>query len=121
MFCLVSRLILAMLIIMALASPAQAHKPTIIVYASNGWIYTECCFKNGLPASNCKIELREARSQDLLRIGTTNEEGQWSFSISQLPQRIRDNKIDLLFTMHAGIGHKAKVRMPAAQYLAAGS
>ena len=92
-------LIFLFLIIMVVNIPVLAHKVNIFAYIEGDRIYTESYFNDGKKCIDSKIEVFNEQGDKLLE-GLTDEEGKFSFEISQ--------EGDLKIVLTARMGHRAE-------------
>ena len=90
-------LCLAGIAVVALLTPAGAHKVNVFAYAEGSTIHTESYFPDGRPVEGGIIEVYDQSKNKLLE-GKTDREGKFSFTIPK--------KEDLTIVIIAGMGHK---------------
>lgn len=85
---------------------AHAHKVNMFAYPEGANIYVEGFFSDGKTAKNSVVTVFDAkdRNKELLS-GTTNDEGQFSFPISQ--------KTSMRIVLNAGMGHQTEYLLAA--------
>ena len=84
-------------VLLASATPVQAHKVTIFAWVEAGQVHTESKFGGGKRVKNGKIEAFDHQNQ-IVHTGTTDQQGYHSFGV---PAGAKQLKIVLI----AGMGH----------------
>ncbi len=96
------------------AGLAHAHRVFIYAYAQDGRIYTESGFGKDRPVVKGTVEIRNAKTGELLLSCEPDVAGKCDFAI---PRAAREGRMDLAFTVFAGEGHQGGWRMAADEYL----
>lgn len=101
-----TRLSLFVLILLcATTLSAHAHKVNIFAYVEGDFIHTQSGFSKSRRVQGGTVSVIDAASKDVLLTGTTDKNGDLSFAI---PQRARDERLDLLLVLDATQGHRAE-------------
>ena len=97
---------LMIIFILALISPAQAHKVNLFAYAERGVVHVEGYFVDGTPSRNSRIV---AYSQDggVVAEGSTDSEGRYSFPVSRSE--------NLRIVLEASMGHQNEILLTASE------
>lgn len=95
-------------------TPADAHKVNVFAYAEGGTITGETSFSGGRPAQNAEISVQDRATGAVLLQTRSDSRGTFSFPI---PDRARDERLDLLIVVLAGEGHRNDWLLTAEDYL----
>ena len=106
--------LLALLVLVCLATPALAHRVLVFAYAEGDTIHTESKFVPNDPVRQGKILVLDAGTGKELLTGTTDELGKFSFKI---PPAAAANKMDLRIVIEAAMGHRGEWLLKAGSYL----
>jgi nickel transport protein len=90
-------LLLGVLMLVGLTTPAWAHKVNLFAYVEGGTVYTESYFVDGRKVEGGAIEVLDGGGRRILA-GTTDSQGLFSFPLP--------TKEDLTIVIEAGMGHK---------------
>lgn len=104
--------ILAVILLLAVAVPAQGHRMRVFAYESQGMIVAETAFGSGRPAKNVAIQVEDPAGA-ILFTGTTDEEGIIQFPT---PPAAVEQKKNLLIIADAGGGHRGTWLLTAAEF-----
>ena len=104
----------ALILILLTSLPAQAHKVRIFAWEEGGTIKTEAKFSGGKPARNSTVTVTDENGNIEILQGKTDDKGTFSFPI---PQKAKDNQLNLKITINSGDGHKNSWLLNAEDYL----
>jgi nickel transport protein len=107
-------LIVPIILLIFSISSAQAHKVRIFAWEEGGQIKTEAKFSGSKPARNSTITVTARDSGEEILKGKTDEKGIFSFPV---PQKAKDNLLNLKITVDSGDGHKNSWLLNAEDYL----
>ncbi|MFP3983173.1 MAG: hypothetical protein ACLFV2_05725 [Desulfurivibrionaceae bacterium] len=107
LFCCLTLLVFA-------AFNVQAHGVRVFAWSEGDKIRVETAFRGGNPARQAEITVRDEKSGDKLISGLTDDLGVFRFSI---PDRARQEGMDLKITADCGPGHKGHWLLKAEEYL----
>jgi len=85
---------------------ADAHRVILFAWVEGETVYVESKFNGGKKVKAGKIIVSDPHGYELVK-GTTNEKGEFSFTIPQ--------KTDLKIVLLAGEGHRAEWTLPLAE------
>jgi nickel transport protein len=106
--------ILAILSVLATASPALAHRMMVFAFAEGDTIHTESKFVPDTPVRQGQVQVLEQKTGQVLLTGATDDKGKFSFTI---PAEAAAQKMDLKIVVEAGMGHRGEWLIKAASYL----
>jgi nickel transport protein len=98
--------IFLLVVILASASHALAHRVILFAYTEGDRVFTESYFSDGKKCQNSRIEVFDTFGNKLLE-GKTDKKGQFSFK----PPK----KTDLRIVLTASMGHKDEYIIPAGE------
>jgi nickel transport protein len=93
------------LIILACASPALAHRVVIFAFTEGNTVHTESKFMPNTPVKQGKIMVMDAKTGKELLTGQTDDQGKFSFP---LPAEAAAQKMDLKIVVEAAMGHRGE-------------
>lgn len=94
-------------------SPAWAHKVILNAWIEGNLLVTETGFGDGTFARGAKIIATDAATGEIVLDGTADDDGLFE---ARLPPEARDRGNDLRVVADAGAGHRAEVRIAAAEW-----
>jgi nickel transport protein len=100
--------------LLALASPASAHRVLVIAFAEGDTIYTESKFVGSGPVQKGQVQVLDKAGGKVLVNGATDEQGKFSFKIP--PEAVAE-RLDLLIIVGASLGHQGEWLLKADSYL----
>ncbi|MEE4315061.1 MAG: hypothetical protein V2J11_11215 [Desulfofustis sp.] len=103
-----------LLLCLVITTPGNAHKVNVFAYAESGTIIGETSFSGGRPAQNAEISVQDRATGAVLLQARSDGQGTFSFPI---PDRARDERLDLLIIVHAGEGHRNEWLLTTEDYL----
>jgi nickel transport protein len=97
---------LMIILVLAMSSPAQAHKVNLFAYAERGVVHVEGYFVDGAPSRDSRIV---AYSPDggVVAEGRTDAEGRYSFPVNR--------NENLRIVLEASMGHRNEILLTAAE------
>lgn len=110
-----ARIILFMLICLSLATIAHAHRVNIFAWVEGDRIFTESSYPSGNKAQGAKVSATSAKTGELFAEGETNKNGLFVFPV---PAKAREQKTNIVLTLHAGEGHANTWEVLASEFLA---
>ena len=105
--------LLSLLVLIAFATPALAHRVIIFAYTEGDTVHTESKFMPNTPVAHGKIIVQDAKTGKQLLTGDTDAQGKFSFTI---PAEAKSQKMDLKIIIEAGLGHRGEWLLKADQY-----
>ncbi|MCB2218247.1 hypothetical protein [Desulfofustis glycolicus] len=103
-----------LLLCLVITTPVNAHKVNVFAYVEAGTIIGETSFSGGRPAQNAEILVQDRATGAVLLQTRSDSQGTFSFSV---PDRARDERLDLLIVVRAGEGHRNEWLLTAEDYL----
>ncbi len=98
------RKLILQVLILIWVSKGYAHKVNVFAWIEGNKVFCEAYYTDGSKVKIGKIEVFKKNGTKLLE-GKTNEEGIFSFKVPE--------KTNLKIVLHAGIGHRAEIEIPA--------
>lgn len=103
----------ALAVTLCLSAASQAHKVNIFAYVDGDTVVTDSGYSRSKRVSGGDVEVYDAASGDLLLSGKTDADGKYSF---QIPEKARQQGMDLRLLLKAGVGHQAEWVVKAEEY-----
>ncbi len=103
---LITPLFLLICLVLLLPLQAQAHRVNVFAWVEEGTVHTQSKFAGGTKVNKGTIEVYDDNARLLLN-GTTNENGEFSFTIPQ--------KTALKVVLIATMGHRAEWDIPLSE------
>jgi nickel transport protein len=100
--------------LIALASPALAHRVVVFGFAQGDTIHTESTFVGSGAVQKGEVRVQDKASGKVLLTGATDEQGKFSFKI---PPEAVSGRLDLLIIVGASLGHQGEWLLKADSYL----
>ncbi len=96
------------------ASPAVAHRVLVYAYADGDILHTESKFVGSGAVQQGQVQILDQKTGRTLLSGTTDDQGKFSCKI---PTEIAAQRLDLLITVEASMGHRGEWQLKAESYL----
>ncbi|GAU08867.1 hypothetical protein [Desulfoplanes formicivorans] len=96
------------------SSLAHAHRVGVFCWVEGNRLHTQSKFQPGGPVNGGRLQMVVPATGEVLATGTTDPEGQYTFRI---PDRARQQHLDLRVLLMAGTGHKGQWDVPATEYV----
>jgi nickel transport protein len=109
---------LAILMVLASAPPAWAHRVLVFAYVEGNNLFVESKLVPDTPVKEGKVIISDKQSGQVLASGQTDTQGKFS---CPLPPEAAAKRADLLIVVEAGMGHKGEWLLKADKYLPAGA
>jgi len=103
------------LILLLLPLQAHAHKIHVFAWVSGNTVTVESGFSGSRPLVKGTVNIKNAKTEELLVEGTGDSKGIFHFEI---PASVKETSADMLITVTGGEGHQSEWLIPAAEYLA---
>ncbi|MBI4642174.1 MAG: hypothetical protein HY790_05165 [Deltaproteobacteria bacterium] len=100
--------------VLALTTPAQAHRVLVFAYAEGDTIHTEGKFVPNNPVRQGQVQVLEQKTGKILVTGKTDDQGKYAFKI---PAAAAAQKMDLKIVIVAAMGHQGEWLLKASSYL----
>ncbi|MEZ0575625.1 hypothetical protein [Halodesulfovibrio aestuarii] len=104
---------LALIITCVLTTSAFAHRVNIFAWAEGTTIHTESFFSSGNKAQNCAVTATDKKTGKTVAKGTTDTNGEWSFTLSADAIKAKD---PIIIALDAGQGHAGAWTLEAEDY-----
>ncbi len=108
------QVLLLILVLGALATPARAHRILVFAYAEGDAIHIESKFVPATPVRQGKVMVMLEKSGQVLLTGQTDDQGKFTFKI---PSEAAAQKLDLKIVVEAAMGHRGEWLLKADSYL----
>jgi len=109
---------IAMTAMLSMVSVSEAHKVNIFAYVDGNSIVTDSGYSRSRRVHDGVVEVYDAGTGELLLSGRTDQKGMFSFAI---PERARQENMNLRLLLKAGEGHQAQWVVKAEEFGAAGA
>lgn len=106
-----------LVLVLATAAPAWAHRVLVFAFAEGGNILVESKLVPDTPVKEGKVTISDKQSGQVLATGQTDAQGKFSCAI---PPEAAARRADLLIVVEAGMGHKGEWLLKADKYLPTG-
>ncbi|WP_419786909.1 hypothetical protein [Pseudodesulfovibrio sp.] len=105
----------AMVLCLLLAAHAWAHKVNIFAYVDGDTVVTESGYSRSQRVQHGTVTVSDEATGEVLLTGTTDEQGNFSFTI---PKKAREAKMNLHLLLDAGVGHQGHWTVKYDEYAA---
>ena len=97
-----------------LPRPAHAHKVRVFALPEGGKIMVEGAFSGDRMCQDCRVEVLNPETREVILRGRTDQKGLWRFPVSNTVKKARSG---LLVVLEAGEGHRAEWLVRPSEYL----